>query len=78
MSKITSLISRAPKRFSAIVAMVAAAIIVPAALFAWGPSRQTFTTAQPADYITFNSIVDNPAHGDERNFVQVREASASV
>ena len=77
MSKITSLISRAPKRFSAIVAMVAAAIIVPAALFAWGPSRQTFTTAQPADYITFNSIVDNPAHGDERNFVQVREASAS-
>jgi uncharacterized repeat protein (TIGR01451 family)/LPXTG-motif cell wall-anchored protein len=57
--------------------MIAAAVIIPAAVFAWGPSRQTFTTAAPADYITFNSITDNPAHGDERNFVQVREASAS-
>ncbi len=77
MSKITSLIRRAPKRFSAIVAIIAAAIIVPVAVMAWGPDRTTFTTAKPADYITFNSITDNPAHGDERNFMQVREASAS-
>ena len=77
MSKLTSLIRRAPKRFSAAVLMVAAAIIIPAATFAWGPSRETFTTANPAGYVTFNSITDNPAHGDERNFVQVREASAS-
>ena len=76
MSKLNSLIRRAPKRFSAVVAMIAAAVIVPAAVFAWGPDRPTFTTANPAGYVTFNSITDNPAHGDERNFVQVKEAGA--
>lgn len=77
MSKFTSLIRRAPKRFSAVVAIIAAAIIVPVVVFAWGPGRQTFTIEQPADYVTFNSIVNNPAHGDERNFVQIKEAGAS-
>lgn len=77
MSTLTSLIRRAPKRFTAIVAMIAAAVIVPAAVFAWGPGRETFTIEKPADYVTFNSITNNPAHGDERNFVQVKEASAS-
>lgn len=78
MSTIRSLIRRAPKRFAAFVAMIAAlAVIAPTLVFAWGPDRQLFTTAQPADFITFNSITDNPSHGDERNFMQVREASAS-
>lgn len=77
MSKITSLIRRAPKRFSAVVAMVVAAIIVPAAVLAWGPDRATFTIENPAGYVTFNSITNNPAHGDERNFVQVKESTAS-
>jgi uncharacterized repeat protein (TIGR01451 family)/LPXTG-motif cell wall-anchored protein len=77
MSKLTSMIRRAPKRFSALALMVAAAIIVPTAVLAWGPSRTTFTMANPANYVTFNSITDNPVHGDERNFMQVREASAS-
>lgn len=76
MSKLRALIRRAPKRFSAVIAMLAAAIIIPAAVFAWGPSRPTFTMANPATYVTFNSITDNPVHGDERNFVRVREASA--
>lgn len=77
MKKLIALIRRAPKRTSALVAILAAAIIVPATLFAWGPSRPTYTTAVPADHITFNSITDNPSHGDEQNFVQIREASAS-
>ncbi len=77
MGKLRALIRRSPKRFVAVVTMVAVAIVVPATLLAWGPDRQTFTTAHPADYITFNSITDNPAHGDERNFMQVREATAS-
>ncbi len=68
-----SLIRRAPKRFSAVVAMIAAAIIVPAAVLAWGPDRPTFTAAHPAPYVTFNSITDNRDVGDERNFVRVRE-----
>ncbi len=41
----------------------------------WGPPRSTFTTKKPAPYVVFNSIVDNPAHGDERNFVQCRDKS---
>ncbi len=75
MSKITSLISHAPKRFSGIVAMIAAAIIVPAVVFAWGPDRPTYTVAHPADHITFDSITDNPNVGDERNFVVVKDAA---
>jgi uncharacterized repeat protein (TIGR01451 family) len=77
MSKFTSLIARAPKRFSAVVAMVAAAIIIPTAVLAWGPDRPTFTLDHPAGYVTFNSITDNPVQGDERNFVQVKEADAA-
>lgn len=59
-----------------VLATMVTAIAVPTALLAWGPSRTTFTTASPATYVTFNSITDNPAQGDERNFVKVREASA--
>ena len=76
MSKLISRIQRTPKRTSALLAIIAAAVIIPTAALAWGPSRQTFTTAEPADFITFNSITDNPAHGDERNFMQVKEAGA--
>lgn len=44
-------------------------------VFAGGPAnRPTFTSANPADYVVFNAITDNPEHGDERNFVLVREA----
>jgi len=77
MNKLTSLIRRAPKRFSAIVAIAAAAVIIPASLNAWGPNRTLFTTEKPAPYVTLNSITDNPSHGYEPNFMQVREASAS-
>jgi len=76
MSNIFTIVRRAPKRASALIAIVAAVLIIPATLFAWGPSRQYFTTAQPADYVTFNSIIDNPSHGDERNFSQVRDAAS--
>ena len=41
---------------------------------AWGPERPTYTNQNPADYATFNSITDNAAVGDERNFVRIREA----
>lgn len=65
------------KKLNAIIAMVAAAVIIPAALLAWGPdTRATYTAASPAKEITFNSITDNPNHGDERNFVQVRDANS--
>ncbi len=44
---------------------------------AYGPERQTFTMAEPADYVTFNSITDNPVLGDERNFVRISEADTT-
>ena len=77
MSTLNSLIRRAPKRFSANVAMIAVAVIVPAAVFAWGPSRAIFTIEKPAPYVTFNSITNNPSVGDERNFVGIRETTAA-
>ena len=55
------------------VAITAVASVVTGA---WGPSgRATFSINSPATYVTFNSITDNPHHGDERNFVQVKETS---
>ena len=49
-----------------------------AATEAWGPTdRDTFTWDEPADYVTFNSITDNPKIGDERNFVRIRKAGTS-
>jgi len=54
---------------------VAIAALVPfASSSAWGPTdRATFTMEHPADYVTFNSITNNNAIGDERNFVRIRE-----
>ena len=87
MSSITSLVRRAPKRFSAIVLMLAAAIIVPATLMAWGPSRNTYTyddankrvclSSNTAECVkptqpVFNSITNSPKYGDERNFVTIK------
>lgn len=60
-----------------LLAVVAAAIIVPAAVFAWGPNRETFTIANPSDHVQFNSITDNPNIGDERNFVGIREVGSA-
>ena len=75
MGKLIAALKRFPKRTSAIVAVVAAAVVIPATLFAWGPSRATFTEQNPAPYITFNSITNNSFYGDERNFVTIKDAS---
>ncbi len=77
MGKLLTAMRNAPKRTSAVVAMIAAAVIVPAALFAWGPNRPTYTIANPAKHVTFNSITDNPNIGDERNFVGIREVGSN-
>jgi uncharacterized repeat protein (TIGR01451 family) len=75
MKNLARLLRYVPKRFVPVLALVAAAA-VPAVLLAWGPDRATFTTASPAPYVTFNSITDNPAQGDERNFMQVKASDA--
>lgn len=42
----------------------------------WGPERPTYTNEKPADHATFNSITDNAAVGDERDFVRIEEKSS--
>lgn len=74
VNKITNKIS--PRSITVSIVSLLAVVLVPVAALAWGPSRATFTIESPASYITFNSITNNPSHGDERNFMQVREESA--
>lgn len=58
---------------TAIVALLA----IPVAVMAYGPERATFTQANPASYVTFNSITDDPSYGDERDFFRVRDTSTN-
>lgn len=63
---------------SAAVAMLLVVLFASLQVFAWGPERPTFTGENPADYVTFNAITNNPNHGDERNFVLIREAGTGT
>jgi uncharacterized repeat protein (TIGR01451 family) len=75
MGKLFGLLRYAPKRTAALIAVLVAAVVVPATLLAWGPGRPTFTEQNPASYITFNSITDNSVYGDERLFATIKDAS---
>ena len=61
----------------ALVTSLAVTAIAQAAV-TWGPSRPTYTWANPASKITFNSITDNPVWGDERFLVKARDANAAT
>lgn len=58
------------------IAATLAAFLPLSSASAWGPERTTYTMEQPADYAVFNSITNNSAIGDERNFVRIREANS--
>ncbi len=65
---------------SAIVGVLLASVMLNfikvVSVLAWGPvDRDTYTMAEPADHAVFNSIIDNSALGDERNFVRVTEVN---
>ena len=77
MGKVLDTLRRVNTRTAMVVAIVAAAIVVPATLYAWGPDRATFTEQNPAPYVTFNSITNNTNYGDERDFVMIKEATAA-
>lgn len=67
------LFKRLPKKLLATVAGLAIVVgITSAAIAGFGPDRPTFTLANPSDYITFNSMIDNTTvmggSGDERAF----------
>ncbi len=55
-----------------------AALLTVASASAWGPERDIYTNEKPADYAVFNSIVNNAAVGDERDFVRVGEAGSDA
>lgn len=76
MKKITLL-----KHLTAVVAVVAMTLVgafLSVGVHAWGPEdRPIYTNESPASYATFNSITNNVAVGDERNFVRVAEVGTS-
>lgn len=41
----------------------------------WGPDRRLFSDAHRPDYGLLNSVIDNSAVGDERNFLVVKKSS---
>lgn len=63
---------------SLVIAVALSLLAIPAAVFAYGPERTTFTIHNPATYVTFNSITDDPSYGDERNFFRVRDVAANT
>lgn len=73
MKKIIAALKSAPKR-SAFFAVIAAAVVVPAGLLAWGPGRAVVDADKGADHVVFNSMTNNPNYGNERQFITVREA----
>lgn len=42
-------------------------------LAGWGPERPLYSLQETADHAVFNSMTDNPAIGDERDFVRIAE-----
>lgn len=59
-------------KIGASLAVAFATMASPAAL-AWGPERPTYTNEHPADHAVFNSITNNAAVGNERDFVRIAE-----
>lgn len=62
----------------ALVAALSLPVFLSASVSAvgWGPDRPTYTNENPADHAVFNSITNNAAVGDERNFVRIAEKKA--
>ncbi len=76
MKNFSNILQYVPKRFSMVLAgLLLLAIPAVMAAASWSPERPTFTTAVPADYVTFNSITDNPDEGDERAFFRAKDAA---
>ncbi len=66
--------SFAQKSFTLAVAAISVLSLSGVATASWSPERPTFTTQEPAPYVTFNSITDNQSYGDERRFFDAKDA----
>ncbi|MDB5183350.1 MAG: exported protein of unknown function [Candidatus Saccharibacteria bacterium] len=60
---------------SFVVSVLLSIVAIPAAVLAYGPDRPTFTITDPATYVTFDSITNDPSYGDERNFFRVKDVT---
>ena len=62
----------------AITLLAVAALLVPAFIYAATPGQTpTWTWNQPAPYVYFNSITDNPYWGNEQDFVRIIDANGN-
>jgi uncharacterized repeat protein (TIGR01451 family) len=80
LQSIISRIKRAPRK-TALAAALFIGVALPVTVFAaWGPDRPTYDWNEPADRKgslngpVFNSFINTPSYGDERNFVTVSDA----
>lgn len=56
-----------------VVGTLSSVMLASGAANAWGPERPTYTNENPAPKAVFNSITNNAAVGDERDFVRIVE-----
>ena len=70
-----SLAQYVPKKLLVLPIFLVALLGITFAAGAWWPERPTFTIKNPAPYVTFNSITDNPNYGDERAFFDAKPAT---
>ena len=75
LSKISKIVNKIPKKTTSLVVIMATLLAGTWAVGAWWPERPTFTINNPAPYVTFNSITNNPNYGDERMFFDAKPVS---
>lgn len=76
MKKFINFLKKHSKKI-ALLSVIPAVAIGTGIAVSWGPERPTFTIQKPANYVTFNSITDNPNYGDERSFVDARDGNVT-
>ena len=76
MKRIFSKLSTRIMIGGALTVLVAVAIGATAtSTHAWYPNRPTFTVANPAPYVTYDSITDNPNYGNELTFFDAKDSA---
>lgn len=66
---------RRGKKQAALVAIIAAAVVIPASLYA-GSEPSNVHRTKPSSIYHLNSITNNSNYGDERDFVMIKESTA--
>ena len=65
---------------ASLVALSSFAIVLAGSMpaSAWGPTRQTFTMNDPADYVTFNSITDEDEESSISQFFHILDSVSMI